>query len=176
MINNNSFQQRLKEIVGMIRNYGSQMLEGLTSEELTWCPDGTQARTIQSYFRHIINAEIYWLKTLDDETFDYLPENASFDELMDIYLQLKDHIIQAIEKASADDLIPRVPIFQEKELRQKGSLSWMIERTSLHAIHHFGQVAHIRYSLEKPPSITPRWGNVMDTFIFLNDFNQEIEE
>ncbi len=176
MINNDTFQQRLKEIVGMIRKYGYQMLEGLTSDELTWRPDGTRARTIQSYLGHIINAEIYWLKTLDDEKFDYLPKDASFEELMDIYHQLEGHIVQSIEKASPGDLILLAPIFQEKQLRQKGSLAWMVERTSLHAIHHFGQVAHIRYSLENPPSIKPRWGKVMDTFIFLNDFKQEIEE
>ncbi len=169
MTNNSTFQQRLKEIVVIIRKYGYQMLEGLTSDELTWRPDGTRARTIQSYLRHIINAEIYWLKTLDDETFDFLPSDASFDELMEAYQQLEGHIVQSIDKASPDDLIPRVPLFQEKELHQKGSLAWMVERTSLHAIHHFGEVAHIRYSLETPPSIKPTWGNVMDSIIFLND-------
>ncbi len=169
MNSNITFQQRLKEIVGIIREYGNHMLDGLTSDELTWRPEGTRARTIQSYLRHIINAEIYWLKTFDDETFDYLQKNASFDELMDIYHQLEAHIVQSIEKASLDELIHRVPIFQEKELQQKGTLAWMVERTTLHAIHHFGQVAHIRYSLENPPSVKPTWGEVMDTFIFLND-------
>ncbi|MFX0014338.1 MAG: DinB family protein [Promethearchaeota archaeon] len=167
-MNSNTYRQRLKKIVGIIRAYGYRMFDGLTSEELLWRPEETQAQTIQSYLRHIVNAEIYWLKTLDDNTFVYLGKDASFEEIMMKYKQLENHLVHSIIHASKDDLLLRKPVFKEKELQEKGTLAWMVERTSLHAIHHLGQVAHIRYSLEKPPPTEPiPWGEVMDSLIFL---------
>ncbi len=167
-MDNITFQQRLKEIVGIIRGYGDRLLEGLTPEELTWIPEGTRGRTIQSYLRHIINAEVYWLKNLGDNSVDYFQRETSFNDLMEGYHQLERHLVQSIENASTDDLTIRTPVFQEKIQKQKGTLAWMVKRTSLHSIHHFAQVAHIRYSLEKPPSAEPiTWGEVMDSFIFL---------
>ncbi|UCG02951.1 MAG: DinB family protein [Candidatus Heimdallarchaeota archaeon] len=169
---NTTYQQRLKELVQIIRTYGYRQLEGLTLDELTWRPEGTRARTIQSYLRHIVNAEVYWLKTLGDDTFDYLFKEASFTEIMDRYKQLEVHITGLIDIAAKDEIIPRKPAFKEDNLQKPGTLAWMVERTSLHAIHHFAQVAYIRYSLEKPPSSESiKWGEVMDFFIMLKEIN-----
>ncbi len=164
-----TYQQRLKELVHTIRTYGYRQLEGLTLDELTWRPEGTRARTIQSYLQHVVNAEIYWLKTLDDDTFDYLSKEASFTEIMELYKQLEEYITGLIANATKEDLISRIPTFKEDKLQKPGTLAWMVERTSLHAIHHFAQVAYVRYSLEKPPSKEPiKWGKIMDSFIMLN--------
>ncbi len=169
-LNTPTYQKRLEEIVGTIRAYGDQLLEGLTLDEITWRPERTRARTIQSYLRHIVNAEIYWLKTLGDEMFDYLSKNTSFNKIRDIYKKLEGHLTQLIANAKNTDLILRTPIFKENKLQQKGTLAWMVERTSLHAIHHFAQVAHIRYSLERPPEIKLiAWGKVMDSLILLKN-------
>lgn len=171
-MNITTYQQRLKDVIRIIRTFGYRQLEGLTSDEYTWRPEGTRARTIQSYLRHIVHAEIYWLKTLGDETFDYLSKEASFLEIMNRYKQLEGYLTGLVAIASKEDLIPRIPIFKEKKLQKKGTLAWMVERTSLHAIHHFAQVSYIRYSLEKPPSSESiKWGEVMDSFIMLKESN-----
>ncbi|MHA2225406.1 MAG: DinB family protein [Candidatus Hodarchaeales archaeon] len=165
---NNSYQGRLVAIINIIREYGHRILEGLTKEELLWRPEGTKARTIQSYFRHIINAEIYWLKKLDDEKFFFMQKDTSFNDLLSVYGQIEHYLIQLIEKISEDDLVPKKPVFKGKEQQQKGNLTWMVERTSLHAIHHFGQISHIRYCLENPPPDSPpTWGQVIDSLVFL---------
>ncbi|MHA2109661.1 MAG: DinB family protein, partial [Candidatus Hodarchaeales archaeon] len=64
-------RQQIVEIITGLRTYGHWMLEDLTKEELLWKPENTSARTIQSYVRHIINAEIFWLKHLEDEAYNY---------------------------------------------------------------------------------------------------------
>ncbi|MHA2296596.1 MAG: DinB family protein [Candidatus Hodarchaeales archaeon] len=168
-------RQKLVELVQIERAHGYRMLEGLTPDQLIWRPEGTRARTIHSYFRHVINAEIYWLKKLGDTKFDYFPREASFDDLMDNYKQLGKHIIDLIDNLSEEELIPRAPDYKGEELQQKHNVAWIVWRTSLHAIHHYGQIAHIRYSIENPPSEDPvktpfidknvTWGNAVDVFI-----------
>jgi uncharacterized damage-inducible protein DinB len=167
-----AFRQSLKEIVGTIREYGNRLLGGLTPNELSWIPEGTRGRTIQSYLRHIINAEVYWLKNLGDNSFEYFQRATSFNDLLEAYNQLGRHIAQLIENSSNDDLTIRTPVFEEKIQKEKGTLAWTVGRTSLHAIHHFAQVSYIRYSLENPPSEGPiTWGNVIDAIVFLFNAN-----
>ncbi len=170
-MNKTSFRNRLKEIIIMIRRYGNRMIDGLTADELLWCPKGTRGRTIQSYFRHIINAEIYWLRTLEDNSFDYKSKSADFNELVEVFTQLETHLLDSVENAPEEQLALRIPIFDGEKIKKKGTLAWMIMRTSLHAIHHFGQISHIRYSFENPPPEIKddlSWGRIMDTFCFLN--------
>jgi uncharacterized damage-inducible protein DinB len=146
------------------------MLNGLTTDEVLWRPEKTRGRTIQSYFRHMINAEIYWLKSLEDHSFEYIPKSANFSELLERFTQLEDHLLDSVENAPEEQLAVRVPIFDGEKIKKKGTLAWMIMRTSLHAIHHFGQISHIRYSFENPPpkiQDVPSWGRIMDTFSFL---------
>ncbi len=170
------FTDRLKGMISMLRQYGNYLLDGLTPDELLWRPEGTRGRTIQSYFRHLINAEIYWLKNLDDHTFDYLPKEVEFSELLTTYNSLESHLAQSLDNSKEEQLKVKVPLFEDDKLQKKGTLAWMIMRTSLHAIHHFGQISHIRYSIENPPlknSDVPTWGKIMDTFSFLNPPNLE---
>lgn len=172
----NTFKDRLKEIIPLIRDYACHMLSELSTSELLWRPDGTKGRTIQSYFRHMINAEIYWLKSLEDHFFDYLPKEAEFSELLTTYNNLESHLAQSLDNSTEEQLKVRVPFFEDDILQKKGTLAWMIMRTSLHAIHHFGQISHIRYSIENPPlknPDVPTWGKIMDTFSFLNPPNLE---
>jgi uncharacterized damage-inducible protein DinB len=172
----NSFPDRLKVIILMLRKYGNHLLDGLTQDELLWRPEGTRGRTIQSYFLHMINAEIYWLRSLEDHSFDYLPKEAVFSELLKTYNRLKDHLLQSLDNTPEEEVKVKMPIFEGDTLQKKGTLAWMIMRTSLHAIHHFGQISHIRYSIENPPlknTDVPTWGKIMDTFSFLNPSNLE---
>lgn len=165
----NIFRNQLKMLVENIRAYGMRMQEGLAPTELVWYPEGTRGRTISSYLRHIINAELYWLKQLGyKESPDYLQKESSNDELMKNYRNLSSFICNLIENASEEDLIPQAT-------REKRTLAWMVWRTSLHAIHHFAQVAYIRYALENPPdaeSVNASWGKTMDTLIFLGYFKE----
>jgi len=172
----NTFKDRLKEIIPLIRIYANHMLSELSTSEILWRPDGTKGRTIQSYFRHMINAEIYWLKSLDDHTFEYLSKESDFNELKKNYKKLEGHLTNSVAKSSEEQLIVRVPVFEGEELKKKGTLAWMIMRTSLHAIHHLGQISHIRYSLENPPKKNPdvpTWSTIMDNFSFLKPENLE---
>ncbi|MFX0173914.1 MAG: DinB family protein [Candidatus Hodarchaeota archaeon] len=165
----NIFRNQLIELVNHIRAYGMRMLEGLSANEMAWFPEGTRGRTISSYLRHIINAELYWLKQLGyQEIPDYLPKESSNDELMKNYRSLSTFICDLIGNASEEDLIPHIS-------PEKRTLAWMVWRTSLHAIHHFAQVAYIRYTIENPPnakSIDSSWGDTIDILVFLGYFKE----
>ncbi len=68
-------------IVKALRTYGMWLIEDLTLDELEWRPPESNTRTISSYFRHIINAEIYWLQQLGVEEYTILPKAISIDEM-----------------------------------------------------------------------------------------------
>lgn len=158
-------QSKIIEIIEKLRLYGLWMFEDLSSSDLTWTPNG-DAKTIAHYFRHIVNAEIYWLKHLGDTTYEYEPESQKFKKLLEIYTQLGEYLIEKIK--AEGNLAIRLPIYENDSLVQVGNLSWVILRTSLHSIHHFGQIAHIRYSLNKPPNKETRkvtWGEAMDVIV-----------
>jgi uncharacterized damage-inducible protein DinB len=165
----NIFRNQLKILVENVRAYGMRMLEGLSPTELVWYPEGTRGRTIGSYLRHIINAELYWLKQLGyQDSPDYLQKECSFDELLKNYRYLSSFICDLIEIASEGDLIPQAT-------QEERTLAWMVWRTSLHAVHHLAQVAYIRYALENPPdaaSVNTSWGKTMDALIFLGYFKE----
>ena len=62
----------------------------------------------------------------------------------------------------------RLPSYDNEKLVKPGNFTWLVLRTSLHAIHHFGQIAHIRYSLNNPPNKEERkvtWGEAMDVIV-----------
>ncbi len=158
-------QEIISEIVKKIRLYGQWMVSDLNEDELNWIPPKSNARTIQSYFRHIINAEIYWLKHLGDESFSYEPRSVEFPKLQKTYEKLGNYFTSKMNDAKEGELEIRTPVFNGNELQKPGSFSWIVLRTSLHAIHHFGQIAHIRYSMDKPPNPDLRkvtWGETMD--------------
>ena len=158
-------KQHLIEIVKILRKYNHWMLNGLTLEELEWKPRGGNARTIKSLFRHVLNAEIYWLKHWGDNFFSYQSKERSMQELYETFNELETYLISLISNASAENLKIRNPIFDNEELKTPGSLAWMILRTSLHAVHHFGQISHIRFSMGNPPDPNSReitWGEAMD--------------
>ena len=156
---------QLVEIVKTLRIYEKWMLEGLVQEDYEWRPSGGSGRTIQSLVRHIINAEIYWLKHLGDDTYNYLSRKNTINDMSLTFKELEHHLISLLNNASDDDLKITNPIFDDDKLETPGSLAWMVIRTSLHAVHHFGQIAHIRFSMEKPPDPEERkvsWGEAMD--------------
>ena len=168
-------KENLKTIIRTLRTYGNRMMENLSSQDLLWIPEKTNARTINSYFRHIISAEIFWLKMYDDKSFDYFDKSTSIIEMTSIYNQLGQYLVDLVDNCSDSELIIQTPKFEKKEIVLKGTLAWLIERTSLHAIHHFAQIAYIRFARDNPPASEPlpsapekyvSWGDVMDTLIF----------
>jgi uncharacterized damage-inducible protein DinB len=158
-------RQHLIEIVKILRRYDKWMLQGLSLEELEWKPRSGNARTIKSLFRHILNAEIYWLKHLGDNFFSYQSKDKSMQELFETFNELESYLISLISSVSPENLKIRNPIYDNDDLKAAGSLAWMILRTSLHAVHHFGQISHIRFSMDKPPDPNLKevtWGEAMD--------------
>lgn len=167
--------KELKGIVQTIRIYGNRMLEGLKEEEVTWKPENTRGRSIESYLRHLLNSEAYWYKMIKDEAFVYFPKEIGFFDLVKSFKEHESKILELIDTADVEDLTLRLPEWEGKnyqKLRKRGTLAWKIYRTSMHAIHHFGQIAYIRFTLENPPADTidghsDPWGYVMDQIVFL---------
>ncbi|MHA1672508.1 MAG: DinB family protein, partial [Promethearchaeota archaeon] len=94
----------LTSLVSVLRTYSHRLLADLTEEELRWVPAQTQARSILSYFRHVVNAEIYWLKELGFSPPDYLGNNSPFDEVLQGYDALESYLIQSIHDLPQDQL------------------------------------------------------------------------
>ena len=168
-------KRELVEVVKIIRLYGNRMLEGLKENELTWIPENTKGRSIESYLRHLLNSEVYWYSMIKDETFEYFSRKIGFDELINSFKNHESKILELIDIAEDEDLELRIPEWEGdnfQNLSRKGTLAWKIYRTSLHAVHHFGQIAYIRFSLENPPvdkidGHSDPWGYIMDQLIFL---------
>lgn len=165
----------LTEVVKTIRLYGNRMLEGLKENELSWVPENTKGRSIESYLRHLLNSEVYWYNMIKDGSFAYFSRNIGFDDLITSFRKHESKILELIDIAEDDALELRIPEWEGdnfENIRRKGTLAWIIYRTSMHAVHHFGQIAYIRFSLENPPTDkidghSDPWGYIMDQLIFL---------
>ncbi len=144
------------------------LIEDLNSEDLQWKPPESNSRTIISYFRHIINAEIYWLKQLGIEDFSFIENSAPIEKIKNHFKLLEKFLIDHLEKTPNNEIGIIVPEITNGKIEKMGSLVWLILRTSLHAVHHFGQISHIRYTIGKPPNPETQrisWGQVMDLIV-----------
>ena len=159
----------LEKLVGLIRGYGNRMVTGLSDTEFTWIPSNTKGRTIHSYFRHIINAEIFWLLKMGYSNLDYYGPDVQLKKLIQGFEAMEDYLLNAIKEASKEQMEITLHILENEETIQTGTLGWMIWRTSMHAIHHFAQIAYIRHALENPPVEDDNysWSKVMDSIVLL---------
>ena len=66
-------KKELREVVKTIRQYGNRMMESLAEKEVTWIPENTKGRSIESYLRHLLNSEAYWYKMIKDDVFKLPP-------------------------------------------------------------------------------------------------------
>ena len=106
---------------------------------------------------------------------EYFSKEIGFDNLFSSFKEHESKILKLIEEADDEDLNLRRPEWDGEgyqNLKRRGTLAWKIYRTSMHAIHHFGQIAYIRFSLENPPTNqidgkSDPWGYIMDKLIFL---------
>jgi len=168
-------KKELTGVVKTIRLYGNRMLEGLKENETTWIPENTKGRSIESYLRHLLNSEVYWYAMIKDGSFEYFSRKIGFDDLVNSFKKHESKIYELIDNADDEDLELRIPEREgenSQKFRRKGTLAWMIYRTSMHAVHHFGQIAYIRFSLENPPADKidghpDHWGYIMDQLIFI---------
>lgn len=168
-------KKELSKVVKVIRLYGNRMLEGLKENEVAWIPENTKGRSIESYLRHLLNSEVYWYKMIKDESFDYSSSKIGFEDLVNSFKKHESRILELIENSDEEELSLRIPEWEGENfhnLRRRGTLAWKIYRTSMHAVHHFGQIAYIRFSLENPPvdkidGHSDPWGYVMDQLVFL---------
>ena len=177
-------KKSLKSLIETIRMYGNRLLEGLTEAQIKWIPENTKGRSINSYLKHLLNSETYWYNLMGDDSFKYFGKNVTFKELVENFQRYSEMIINLIEKAGSEDLIIKKPIFKDntyQKLIQKGTIAWVVWRTSMHAVHHFGQCAYIRYALGNPPSKklpgfedqSNPWGYVMDRIVLLAHSDNE---
>ena len=159
----------LLQLIDLVRGYGSRLLNGIDPTNLTWIPPSTKGRSILSYFAHILNAEIYWLKTMGDNTFDYIGKDASFADGQLCFSQLRDHLREKVLECIPEETVLRKPQKDPLEEKVPGSLAWMIWRTSMHALHHFAQIAYIRHTVGNPPEEGAEyaWSQVMDRVVAL---------
>ncbi|NVM44827.1 MAG: DinB family protein [Candidatus Lokiarchaeota archaeon] len=148
-------KNELIELVKTIRLYGNRMLKGLKEDEVAWVPENTKGRSIESYLRHILNAESYWYNMIKDGSYEIFSKGIGFNDLVNSFKKHETTILTLIDNAEDDDFNLRTPEWEGdnyQKLKSRGTLAWKIYRTSMHAIHHFGQIAHIRFSLENPPT------------------------
>ena len=159
----------LEKLVKLIRGYGHRMVTGLSDSEFTWIPSNTKGRTIHSYFRHIINAEIFWLLKMGYSNLDYFGPDVQLEKLIQGFEAIEDCLLNAIKDASKEQMEITQHILEKEETIQTGTLGWMIWRTSMHAVHHFAQIAYIRHALENPPveEDNYNWSKVMDSIVLL---------
>ncbi|MBY9020182.1 MAG: DinB family protein [Candidatus Lokiarchaeota archaeon] len=168
-------KKELTQVVKTIRLYGNRMLEGLKENEVTWIPENTKGRSIESYLRHLLNSEVYWYKMIETESFEFISSKIGFKDLVNSFKKYEARILELIDNADVEDLNLRIPEREGENLqnlRRRGTLAWTIYRTSMHAVHHFGQIAYIRFSLENPPAgkidgHSDPWGYIMDQLVFL---------
>ena len=168
-------KKELTEVVKTIRLYGNRMLEGLKENDITWVPENTKGISIESYLRHLLNSEAYWYKMIKDESFEYFSKISSFDDLINGFKDYELKIHDLIDNVDDEDLEIRLPEWDGEnyqKLKRRGTLAWKIYRTSMHAVHHFGQIAYIRFSLENPPAEkidghSDPWGYIMDQLVFI---------
>jgi len=169
-------KKELIESIKIVRLYGNRMLDGLKENEVIWVAENTKSTPIIDQLRHLLNSEAYWMKMIEEEGFNYVSRKTGFKDMVEIFNRNESKILELIEKAEDDELILRLPEWdgaRYQNLKKRGTLAWKIYRGSImHMIHHFGQIAHIRFALENPPAdkIDGRpdpWGYVMDKLIFL---------
>ncbi|MFX0117244.1 MAG: DinB family protein, partial [Candidatus Hodarchaeota archaeon] len=154
-----SFREQLRTAYKTLRAYAYHTFEDLTSEEANWCPANTKARTIQSYVRHLVNTEIYWLRALEETHFHYLPREAPFKAIIDSYKALEAHYLDLLKAAALDDLtIIPTKYGKDDQVQKRGTLAWTLLRVALHAFGHISHINHIRYSLGRSlPSGESLW-------------------
>jgi hypothetical protein len=174
-------KKELTEVVKIVRLYGNRMLDGLTEKEVSWIAENTKGTPIISQLRHLLNSEAYWMKMIKDDAFSYVSRKTDFKEMVEIFNSNESKILELIEEAGEEELSLRLPEWEGERyqnLKRRGTLAWKIYRGSImHMIHHFGQIAYIRFSLENPPADKIEghpdpWGYVMDKLIFLTHFDE----
>jgi hypothetical protein len=145
------------------------MVVGLSDGEFNWIPSKTKGRSIHSYFRHILNAEIFWLLKMGYSNLDYFGHDIQLEKLFLGFEAMEDYLLGAIREASEEQMEITQHILENEETIQTGTLGWMIWRTSMHALHHFAQIAYIRHALENPPAEDDNynWSKVMDSIVLL---------
>jgi len=159
----------LISLVRLLRTYGHRLLTNLKEEEIRWVPPQTQGRSIYSYFRHVVNAEIYWLKEFGFAPPDYLGKTSSFDDLLQMYDTLADFLIQTIQELAEAQLELITPELKDGVVTRYWTVGWVIWRTSLHSVHHLAQIAYLRFTQGNPPREDPEtsWSKIMDQIIML---------
>ncbi len=163
-------KKNLIELVTVLRGYGNRILDGLDENAVKWIPAGTKGRSTQDYFCHIINAEIYWLIQLDHKL-EYIDGRKNFEDILKRYRKMGKYLIDSIQNCEEEQMKIIIHKSENDQLIQQGTLGWMIWRTSMHAIHHYAQIAYIRFALDKPPIEDSefKWTTVMDSIIMLKN-------
>jgi hypothetical protein len=148
------FKNQLLEIYTTFHGYCNNLLSDKVEPDVyNWTPPETKGRSILSYFRHIVNTEIYWLYALQKHNIQFATKDTSIDEMLQIYRNMEEVYSKMIKEASEKDLeIKETKITTKKEtnaiiVNQSGTLAWTVLRISLHAFGHLSQVTYILYSL-----------------------------
>lgn len=147
------FKIYLLDMYKTIHQYGSTFLSGLKPEIYNWTPTNTKARSISSYFRHMVNTEIYWLYGLKSHDIPYIQKDMPFEEMIVKYKDMEQIYTRMLDEGTEEDLEIRETIYDDKsngtnlEIKQHGTLAWTIFRISLHAYGHMSQMTHILFTL-----------------------------
>ena len=105
----------LEKLVKLVRGYGHRMVMGLRESEFNWIPSNTKGRSIHSYFRHIINAEIFWLLNMEYSNLDYYGPDVKLKKLIQGFEAMEDYLLNAIKEASEEQMEITQHILEKEE-------------------------------------------------------------
>lgn len=173
----NEFRNQLVDIYSNVHQYVYHTLSDVKPESYNWTPPNTKARSIASYFRHLVNAEIYWLQAIQTNAIPYITKNDSFDDMINKYKSIEQIYNQLLQEAQDKDLEIIETKYKDDnsgnstEIVQRGTLAWTVLRISIHALGHMSQITYILYALGVRGKEDPEynWWNMTEKLIALGN-------
>ena len=184
---NSEFKNQILDIYNYSHQYTYHILSDLNEDTVNWVPNNTKGRSIYSYFRHLVNVEIWWLYAFGKPDIWYVEEKdkVSFNNLIGKYKRLEKIYNQLVNDASEKDMeiletkmednysefVHSKDSTYEVKIAQRGTVAWTTIRISLHCLGHISQMTYILNCLgihkEKHPDYN--WWNMTEKFIALGN-------
>ena len=176
-MNEKVFKEKLVEIYSIVHQYSYNLLSDLKPDVYSWTPLNTKGRSIVSYFRHLVNSEIYWLYAIKKHDIPYIMKDSTFEDMINKYKEMEKLYVGLLHEANNNDLKILETKYLDKnnginmEIVQQGTLAWTVLRISLHALGHISQMTYILYALGVRGKEHPdyNWWNLTEKIISLGE-------
>lgn len=132
-MNDQDFRNQLIEIYKGFHGYTKALLSNLDEKVYNWKPAESNSRTIYSYFRHMVNTEIYWLHALKIHKIPYFSKDLSLNELIEHFGHLEGIYTKLIQDSDLKEfeIIPTSYEIDKKSgeiisITQNGTVAWTV--------------------------------------------------